>query len=169
LMPVVLALAVGAPVSGRMLDKVGSKAVIVTGASLLTIGILFLSFFPQNWVIFITTGVLIGLGLSALLGAPIRYIMLNEAPAEERATAQAVITICTGVGQLTSGALMGAVAASFGGGVAGYGAAYGVIGLVTIVMVLLALGLKSRPAELATLLQRETSPLPITVQEIVAK
>jgi EmrB/QacA subfamily drug resistance transporter len=169
LMPVVLALAVGAPVSGRMLDKVGSKAVIVTGASLLTIGILFLSFFPQNWVIFITTGVLIGLGLSALLGAPIRYIMLNEAPAEERATAQAVITICTGVGQLTSGALMGAVAASFGGGVAGYGSAYGVIGLVTIVMVLLALGLKSRPAELATLLQRETSPLPITVQEIVAK
>jgi EmrB/QacA subfamily drug resistance transporter len=156
LMPVVLAWAVGAPISGRMLDKLGSKAVIVSGAGLLTIGILLLSFFPQSWLIFFAAGVLIGLGMSALLGAPIRYIMLNEAPIEERAAAQAVITMFTGVGQLTSAALVGAVAASFGGGVIGYSSAYGVIGLVAIIMILLALGLKSRAAELATLAQQET-------------
>ncbi|MBE7467962.1 MAG: MFS transporter [Anaerolineales bacterium] len=156
LMPVVLAWAVGAPISGRMLDKLGSKAVIVSGAGLLTIGILLLSFFPQSWPIFFAAGVLIGLGMSALLGAPIRYIMLNEAPIEERAAAQAVITMFTGVGQLTSAALVGAVAASFGGGVVGYSSAYGVIGLVAIIMILLALGLKSRAAELATLAQQET-------------
>ncbi|MBE7550970.1 MAG: MFS transporter [Anaerolineales bacterium] len=158
LMPVVLALAVGAPVSGRMLDKVGSKVVIMSGASLLTIGILLLSFFPQSWIIFFSAGVLMGLGLSALLGAPIRYIMLNEAPAEERAAAQALITIFTGVGQLTSGALVGAIAASFGGGVTGYSSAYGVLGLVTLVMILLAAGLKSRAAELATIAQSAVTP-----------
>ena len=31
---------------------------------------------------------IVGLGLSALLGAPVRYIMLNEAPAADRAAAQ---------------------------------------------------------------------------------
>jgi MFS family permease len=112
-----------------------------------------LSFFPQSWTIFFVAGVVIGLGLSALLGAPIRYIMLNEAPTADRAAAQAVITIFTGVGQLTSGALVGAVAASFGGGVAGYSSAYGVIGLAAILMILLTLGLKSRAAELATIAQ----------------
>lgn len=150
LMPVVLALAVGAPISGRMLDKSGSKIVIIAGTSLLTLGIFVLSLFPENWLMFFAAGVLIGLGLSALLGAPIRYIMLNEAPAEDRAAAQGVITIFTGIGQLTSGALIGAVAASLGGGVTGYSSAYGGLGLVAILMILLALGLKSRAAELAT-------------------
>lgn len=158
LMPVVLAWAIGAPVTGRMLDKMGSKIVIMSGAGLLTAGILLLSFFPQSWTAFFIAGILIGLGMSALLGAPIRYIMLNEAPAEERAAAQAVITMFTGVGQLTSAALVGAVAASFGGGVVGYSSAYGVIGLVAITMIILALGLKSRADELATIAQQETSP-----------
>ncbi len=163
LMPVVLAWAVGAPISGRMLDKLGSKAVIISGAGLLTAGILLLSFFPQSWVAFFIAGILIGLGMSALLGAPIRYIMLNEAPAEERAAAQAIITLFTGVGQLTSAALVGAVAASFGGGVVGYSSAYGVIGLVAITMIILALGLKSRVAELATIAQQETNPEAVRV------
>jgi len=160
LMPVVLALAVGAPISGRTLDKLGSKVVIITGTSLLALGIFLLSFFPESWVIFFMAGILIGLGLSALLGAPIRYIMLNEARSEDRAAAQAVINIFTGVGLLTSGALMGAIAASFGGGVAGYSSAYGVIGVVAIMLILLALGLKSRTAELATIAQNGSIPAP---------
>jgi MFS family permease len=157
LMPVVLALAVGAPVSGRMLDKSGSRLVILIGAGLLTLGIFLLSFFPQSWVIFFVAGILMGLGLSALLGAPIRYIMLNEAPAEDRAAAQALITIFTGIGQLTSAALVGAIAASWGGGVIGYSSAFGMIGLAAILMILLALGLKNRTAELAAIAQNEAS------------
>jgi MFS family permease len=169
LLPLVLALAVGAPVSGRMLDQFGSRMVILSGTSLLTLGLLLLHFFPQTWVIFIGAGVLIGLGLSALLGAPIRYIMLNEAPVEDRAAAQAIITLFTSVGQLTSGALVGAVAASMGGGVPGYSSAYGVIGLVAIMMILLALGLKNRIAELAALAKRESPPGPAAAPEFAAK
>jgi EmrB/QacA subfamily drug resistance transporter len=169
LLPVVLALAVGAPISGRMLDQLGSKVVILTGTSLLTSGIFLLSFFPQSWIIFFGAGILVGLGLSALLGAPIRYIMLNEAPAAERAAAQAIIPLFSGVGRLTSAALVGAVAASMGGGVAGYSSAYLVIGFVAMTMILLASGLKSHAAELATLARRESSPLPIAAQEFVAE
>jgi hypothetical protein len=48
---------------------------------------------------------------------------------------------------LTSSALVGAVAASMGGGVKGYGAAYMVIGVIAGFMVLLTLGLKNRQQE----------------------
>ena len=92
----------------------------------------------------------LGRGLSALLGAPVRYIMLNEAPASDRTAAQGAITLFTSIGQLTSSALVGAVAASQGGGVKGYGSAYLVIGVIAVVLVLLTLGLKNRNQELIT-------------------
>jgi hypothetical protein len=60
-----------------------------------------------------------------------------------------MISLSTSVGQLTSSALVGAVAASMGGGVKGYGAAYMVIGIVAGLMVVLTLGLKNRQQELA--------------------
>ncbi|MGQ9766860.1 MAG: hypothetical protein ACUVSS_05935 [Anaerolineae bacterium] len=94
------------------------------------------------------SGVVIGLGLSALLGAPVRYIMLNEAPAADRAAAQGVITLFTSIGQLFSSALVGAVAASRGGGVAGYSTAFLVVGAVLLLLTVAAFGLKDRCAEL---------------------
>jgi MFS family permease len=156
LTPLVLALAVGAPLVGRLLDKIGSKWVIISGTALLSMGMLSLSLVALNWILFVTATILIGLGLLALLGAPLRYIMLNEAPTEDRAVAQALITIFTGIGQLVSGALVGAIVASAGGGVAGYSAAYGVIGIAAIGMMLFSFGLKSRATELATIAENKS-------------
>ncbi len=152
LMPVVLAMAIGSPLAGRLLDKFGSKAVVFVGTILLAIGMLMLS--NGSWTavlwLFILSGFIIGLGLSALLGAPVRYIMLNEAPASDRAAAQGGITLFTSIGQLTSSALVGAVAASMGGGVRGYGSAYLVVGIVAAVLAVLTLSLKNRKDEMAT-------------------
>ncbi len=150
LMPVVLAMSVGSPMVGRFLDQYGSKVIVFTGAALLAIGMILLSTFATSMVLFIVAGVVIGLGLSALLGAPIRYIMLNEAPVSQRAAAQGVMVIATSMGQLLSGAVVGAIAASQGGGVPGYSAAFLAIGIVAMVLVLLTLGLKNRAVELAT-------------------
>ena len=151
LMPVVLAMAVGSPLVGRLLDKFGSKAVVLAGTVLLSIGMLMLS--NSSWTsvlwLFITAATVIGFGLSSLLGAPVRYIMLNEASTADRTSAQGLIALFTSVGQLTSSALVGAVAASMGGGVTGYGTAYLVIGVIAAVMVVLSLGLKSREQEVA--------------------
>jgi len=151
LMPVVLAMAVGSPLVGRLLDKFGSKVVVLAGTVLLSIGMLMLS--NSNWTsvlwLFITAATVIGFGLSSLLGAPVRYIMLNEASTADRTSAQGLIALFTSVGQLTSSALVGAVAASMGGGVTGYGTAYLVIGVIAAVMVVLSLGLKSREQEVA--------------------
>ncbi len=150
LMPVVLAMTVGSPTAGRLLDRFGSKVVVLVGAALLALGMFMLGFFSGSMALFIVAGLVIGLGLSALLGAPVRYIMLHEAPAADRAAAQGVITLFTSIGQLLSSALVGAIAASRGGGVAGYSTAFVGVGIVGLVLTMLTLGLKGRAAELAT-------------------
>lgn len=160
MMPVVLAMAVGSPLVGRLMDKFGSKVMVFGGTLLLAIGMVMLSssLTSMLWG-FIASGVVIGLGLSSLLGAPMRYIMLNEASAADRTSAQGVITLFTSIGQLTSSALVGAVAASVGGGVKGYGSAYLVIGGIAVVLVLLTLGLKSRKEEIATVERTESDKI----------
>ncbi len=159
LMPVVLAMAVGSPLVGRLLDKFGSKVIVFAGTFLLAIGMIMLgnsNLISMLWG-FIASAAVIGLGLSSLLGAPMRYIMLNEASAADRTSAQGLITLFTSVGQLTSSALIGAVAASMGGGVKGYGTAYMVIGIIAGIMVLLALGLKTRQQELSMIANQTVS------------
>ena len=159
ILPVVLALAVGSPLVGRWLDKFGSKVVVFAGSVLTAIGMIMLSSQAVTSVLglFILAGAIIGFGLSALLGAPVRYIMLNEAPAADRTAAQGAITLFTSIGQLVSSALVGAVAASQGGGVKGYGSAYLVIGFIAVVLVLLTLGLKNRTEEIATVKQAQAA------------
>ncbi|NNJ09725.1 MFS transporter [Chloroflexales bacterium ZM16-3] len=141
-LPVVLAMAVGSPLAGRLLDKIGARLVVIAGTLLLTAGMLVLGLLGAQLWAFYVASTLIGLGLASLLGAPIRYIMLNEAPPEDRTAAQGAVTVFTGVGQLLSGALVGAVAASGGGGVSGYTLAYLVSGGMAFLLVFLALGLR---------------------------
>ena len=163
LMPVVLAMAIGSPLVGRLLDKFGSKVMVFGGTLLLAIGMLMLSnstLISMLWG-FIASAAVIGLGLSSLLGAPMRYIMLNEASAADRTSAQGLISLSTSVGQLTSSALVGAVAASMGGGVKGYGTAYMVIGVIAAVMVVLTLGLKNRKEEKSTV-EKNAQVVPAT-------
>ena len=63
-----------------------------------------------------------------------RYILLAEVAADERAAAQGLITIFIGVGQLLCGVLIGAIAASAGGGALGYREAFGVIAVLVALM-----------------------------------
>jgi EmrB/QacA subfamily drug resistance transporter len=150
LIPMVLAMSVGAPVVGKLLDRLGSKKVVITGALLIIPGMLLLSYFAAHFILFIGAGVIIGLGFSSLLGAPLRYIMLNEVAAADRAGAQGLLALHTSVGQLVGGAFLGAVIASHGGGGAGYAAAYLFVSALGLLLVFLALGLKNRAAELET-------------------
>uniref|UniRef100_A0A7C1FHR5 MFS transporter n=1 Tax=Caldilinea aerophila TaxID=133453 RepID=A0A7C1FHR5_9CHLR len=148
LLPLVFALFIGSPAVGRLLDQIGSRWVIVSGSGLLTLGMGLLGFYGASLWVYYAAGVFVGLGLASLLGAPIRYIMLNEVAVTERAAAQAAATLFTSVGQLVGAALVGAVIASMGGGLSGYSAAYLTIGVVALVLTMLAVGLKPRSAEL---------------------
>jgi EmrB/QacA subfamily drug resistance transporter len=150
LMPVVLAMAFGSPMAGRLLDRFGSRTVIMAGTVIMTAGMLMLGLLASNLWFFILSGILIGMGMSALLGAPMRYIMLNEARASERSVAQGVLAVFTSAGQLVGSTLTGAIGASQGGEAAGYTLAFLVIGGLSLVLVLLSALLKDHRAELET-------------------
>ena len=64
------------------------RVVVLAGAALLALGMFMLGFFSGSMALFIVAGLVIGLGLSALLGAPVRYIMLHEAPAADPAASE---------------------------------------------------------------------------------
>lgn len=161
LMPVVLAMAIGSPLVGRFLDRYGSKVVVTAGTALLALGALMLSAWSTVFWLFMAAGIVIGLGLSALLGAPVRYIMLNEAAASERTSAQGAIALFTSIGQLISSALVGAIAASAGGGIPGYSAAYLSIGILAVILMALTFGLKNHQEEMQSSLQLKN----LSVQE----
>ncbi|GAB4529090.1 MAG: MFS transporter [Anaerolineales bacterium] len=155
LIPIVLTLAIGSPTFGNLLDKYGSRFVITIGTALLTLGAAWMSFLPLTLASFYISGALVGLGLSALLGAPVRYIMINEAPVDDRAAAQALISLLTKIGQMLTGALIGAVATSLGGGVGGYQAAFRVLTVFSALLFLGAWQLKAQHDERATLAKNE--------------
>ena len=69
LMPVVFATALGSPVSGRLIDKYGSKLLIIIGLILSATGFLFLSSVNSERMIFYTGGAFLGLGFFC----PVRF------------------------------------------------------------------------------------------------
>jgi EmrB/QacA subfamily drug resistance transporter len=157
LLPVVLTMAAGSPLAGRALDRYGSRVVMCVGYLLVGAGMVLAGLGATLLMVFYVAAGLVGVGLGVLLGAPLRYIMLGEAPASERASAQGALTLFISIGQMVGGTLVGAIAASRGGGVPGYEEAYLVIGLMALALAVLSAGLKSRAEELADV-HSPTSP-----------
>ena len=153
LAPAVLASAVGAPVVGRLLDQLGSRAVLVGGTVVLAAGLLAVPAVTGSLPLFVADGVVVGLGLASLTGAPLRYVVLNEAGAEHRAAAQSLLTVASNMGQIVGSAAVGAMVASHAGDVAGYEQAYVVLGVLAAAGALASLFLKNREEERRTALR----------------
>ena len=155
LVPLVVVLGLAAPVAGWLLDQCGSKRVLMGGACLATLGIGSLGLFGTDLVYFYIASAAIALGLSSLVGAPLRYIVLNETPQQDRTAAQGAINVITQVRLLVSGVMVAAIADSQGGGADGYRAAYLFLAVIALALTCLAFGLKNRKEELATLKDNE--------------
>jgi EmrB/QacA subfamily drug resistance transporter len=112
MLPLVLTLAVGAPLAGWMLDRVGPRSVVQYGLVATIVGLLLFVWSPLDWPSFFASGSLIGLGMSALLGAPLRYIALQEGGEERRGVGQALLTLCVSIGQLVGAAMIGGAVGS---------------------------------------------------------
>jgi MFS family permease len=150
LLPLVLATAIGSPLFGRQLDQRGSRVVILVGLVLAATGFILLWLTGSGQSLFYIGGIFIGLGMSVLAGSSLRYIMLNEVDAVDRAATQGVLTIFISLGQLTGSALIGMITAEMTG-VAGYRQVFFYLGLVLALLLLAALQLKDRETELATI------------------
>ncbi len=154
MLPSVLAMTIASPLVGKALYSVGSKFIVQVGLVLVFIGVLIYGLVPLNVTWFIVGGIIGGIGLAGLLGAPLRFILLNEAKAGDRAAAQGLLTVFLAIGQLLGAAIVGGVAASKGGGVIGYQSAFVVLATLTAIITLVATALKSKAAERAA----ETPP-----------
>jgi EmrB/QacA subfamily drug resistance transporter len=120
MLPLVLTLAVGAPIAGQLLDRNGARPVIQSGLMLTIIGLALYAWLPLNLAGFYAAGAAIGFGLSALLGAPLRYVTLQEAGPERRGAGQGLLTLCVSVGQLLGAAIVGGIVGSSATELGGY-------------------------------------------------
>ena len=87
------------PRVGKMIDRYGSRLILNTGGIVSALGFALLIVEGHNAFGLIAAMVLIGLGLSTLVGTPLRYIVTNESPADQRAASLSVLTVCNSIGQ----------------------------------------------------------------------
>jgi len=150
LIPFVLAIAVGSPVAGRLIDKIGSRAIVMAGLTLAATGLLFFYFNASSRINFYTAGIFMGLGSAMLQGSALRYIMLNEVRSSDRALGQGIITLFTSTGQMTGVTLIGIIVASMSTKLDGYSRSFLIIAIIALSVMLLSYRLKSRSEELTS-------------------
>ncbi|HTX61980.1 MAG TPA: MFS transporter [Methanobacterium sp.] len=152
LIPLVLTTVIGAPLFGYILDKKGSRFVLNIASIISVSGLIILALFASdNIIIFLISGLIIGLGLSGIISAPLRYIVLNEAPSKDSAAAQSLLSINISFGQIIGAAILGAIIASQGSHISGYNTSYAFLAVITFLMLIITLFLKSRAKELETM------------------
>lgn len=135
------------PISGRALDRVGSRDVLLVGAILAELGLAIFALGFQSLALALLAMIVAGGGFGALLGAPTRYIVTNETPASARATAVGFLSQALIVGQIVGSSLAGGLFGLAGNETAGYRDAYLAFCAVAFVALLLAATLKPQRGE----------------------
>jgi MFS family permease len=142
LLPLVVCSMAGSMGAGRMLNRMGARALILIGFALLAVGYGASAVTGYGLAGFLAASMPVGLGVGIVVGGALRSIAIDEAPANFRGTAQGLINICTSIGTLLSAAAIGAVADFYGGGPAGFGVAYLVVATLMMVMLVTAMWLR---------------------------
>lgn len=150
LIPILGANAVAAPILGKILDSTGSRKIMAIGTLIMSFGLIAIAIYPDNFILFIIAGCLIGIGMVTIIGAPLRYIVLCEAKPTERGAGQAIVNMLSSAGQLIGGALIGGVIASFTG-IFGYKISLIIAAIVGFVAFIFTLKLKNRDEQIATM------------------
>ena len=150
LIPILGANAVAAPILGKILDMTGSRKIMMIGTLILTVGLIVIAFYPNNFSLFIIAGLLVGVGLVTIIGAPLRYIVLCEAKPYERGAGQAIVNMLSSAGQLIGGALIGGIIASFSG-ILGYKISLLLAAAVAFIAFVATFKLKNRNEQIETM------------------
>lgn len=100
---------VGAPFSGRLIDKFGVKLILGLGFLVSAVGSLFLIFVtiqnPTFLTIFISL-MFVGLGIGFTMGTPLNYMMLANTKTEESNSALATLSLIRSIGTTIAPAIM---------------------------------------------------------------
>jgi EmrB/QacA subfamily drug resistance transporter len=146
LLPLVMATALGSPISGRLVDKIGSRIIIMAGLAVATSGLVLFSFLSGDTNMYYLACVLLGIGLS--MRSALNYIMLNAVDVSDRASSQGILIIFISIGQITGSVLIGAVAASMGDLVTGFKYTFLLMSAVSAVLLILAGFLQGKRREI---------------------
>ncbi len=147
LLPLVVSIVIASPIAGRVLDRVGSRPVVLTCQAILVVGMGILTWAGDTKAGFYAGTILLGTGLAGIMGPALSHILLEAAHVTERAVSQGLITLFISVGQLMGGAAVGAAASSVGGGGGGYRLGFLGIALAGVVAWAIALFLRPRKAD----------------------
>ncbi len=135
------------PASGRALDRIGSRDVLLAGTIVSEIGLALFALGFNSLPVAVIAIVIAGAGFGGLLGAPTRYIVTNETPQHARATAVGLLSQALIVGQILGSSLAGGLMSAAQTELAGYRHAYLAFCAVAFVALLLAAWLKPRDEE----------------------
>lgn len=111
---------IGAPLSGRLIDKFGVKLILGFGFLASIIGALFLVFVTANnptMFTVVTCLIFIGLGMGFTIGTPLNYMMLDNTKKEESNSALATLSLIRSIGTAIAPAIMIGFIAHAGAGI----------------------------------------------------
>ncbi|MBN1650053.1 MAG: MFS transporter [Bacteroidales bacterium] len=146
LLPLVLSTAIIPPISGRLLDSIGSRIIIYTGLIIALISLFLLSIVTKNIILFYAAEAGLGIGIS--IRASLKYILINEMNLKDRAISLGMLLIFINIGQITGAALIGSIISGSMGEAIGFGHAFLFLSMITAGLALLAFFLKKRNIEL---------------------
>jgi EmrB/QacA subfamily drug resistance transporter len=135
------------PLSGRALDRLGSRDVLLVGAMLTEVGLGIFALGFQSLPLTLVAMIVAGCGFGALLGAPTRYIITNEVGDAHRATAVGLLSQALIVGQILGSSLAGGVIGLASSELHGYRDAYLCFCGVALAAVAIAATLYPRESE----------------------
>jgi len=108
---------IGAPISGKLIDRFGVKVVLGFGLALSAVGSLYLAFVTctwPNWPNMIVCLVTMGTGMGFTMGTPINYMMLANTDESESNSALATLSLVRSIGTAVAPAIMVAFIAHAG-------------------------------------------------------
>ncbi|MBV8244813.1 MAG: MFS transporter [Candidatus Eremiobacteraeota bacterium] len=145
------------PASGRALDQVGPRVVLLAGTAMTSLGLWLFAWGLGSTPASIVAMVVAGLGFGALLGAPTRYIVTGEVSQAHRATAVGLLSQFLIFGQIVGASIIGGVLLHGGPDVLGFRTAYALFAALGLPAIALAALLGSRRQALGAAQHRERS------------
>jgi len=149
ILPFMIAYVIGSPLSGRLVDKSGTRIIVIISLIIVAGGSILFAISNHSLISLIIAEILFGFGLSALVSSSLRYIILKESASSERTITQGMLNVCMNFGQLSGASMIGAIIASAETSTAGYHISYHIITIFAVVMMVHGFFLKSKLKEMS--------------------
>jgi len=133
MIPLVIAMIIGSALWGYLLDRSNPFIIITSGMILSLIFISGLALSAHNTVLFLLFGSLLGFSLSAFIGTPLRYLLMDIYPNNFSSSIQGLLSFLQGTGRLVGATLFGGLITFYNDDLPGYQLCLFLCGLLSLV------------------------------------